>query len=103
MITRVLHAHVASLADGMGLASFLPPVCRRLQSPRPHAPAPLFSLFPGQNIVTGLVVDIIIGALCLLGFVVWRSSFPIYHARLLLPDVPRRPPKLRLDGLHRIW
>lgn len=57
----------------------------------------------GQNLLTSLVVDSIIGLLCYAGFVLWRGSFPVYHGREILPGVRRRPPPLKLGGHWQIW
>lgn len=57
----------------------------------------------GKNILTGLIIDVIIGALCLLGFVVWRGRFKIYYGRLVLPNVRSRPPPMQLGGHRQLW
>ena len=62
-----------------------------------------FCSVSGNNLVTALVVDTIIGLLCYIGFVLWRSSFSIYSRRKWLPNRIRRPPKLHLQGHWRIW
>lgn len=49
------------------------------------------------------VMDVIVGLLCYIGFVVWRGRFKIYFARLVLPGVRHRPPAMRLDGHWRLW
>ncbi|PSC69350.1 ERD4-related membrane [Micractinium conductrix] len=50
-------------------------------------------------------VNLIIGLLIYLGFVLFRAKkgFEFYHARLLLPNVSRKPPQLRLHGHQRLW
>ena len=64
---------------------------------------PVLCTSAGQNLLTGIVVDLVIGGLCLLGFVVWRRTFPIYQARLYNSDARFRPAELRVDGHRRIW
>ncbi|KAL4451743.1 hypothetical protein ABPG75_007405 [Micractinium tetrahymenae] len=59
----------------------------------------------GDQIVSGMVVNLVIGMLCFTGFVVWRDKFCIYFNRLRLPEVPPtlRPPPLDVSGLRRLW
>lgn len=58
---------------------------------------------PGDNIVTGLAINFLIGLACYVGFVLWRGRFKIYYARLVLPQVRLKPPPLRLGGLWQLW
>lgn len=64
---------------------------------RPTLPA------PGQNIVTGLYLDLALGALFLIGFVLWRGSFPIYQARMYIAKKQWRPALMPLKGHRRLW
>lgn len=57
----------------------------------------------GDNIVSSFYINLIIGMLCLLGFIVWRGYFTIYFTKLALPGVSPRPPTMKLSGHHRIW
>ncbi|KAI3425049.1 hypothetical protein D9Q98_008427 [Chlorella vulgaris] len=59
----------------------------------------------GENLITGMWVNLILGLLCYLAFVLFRGmrGFEFYHARLLLPTVSRKPPQLALHGHRRLW
>lgn len=57
----------------------------------------------GNNLLTSLIVDTIIGLLCYVGFVLWRKDFSIYSRRLSIPNTARRPPPLKLRGHWRLW
>lgn len=57
----------------------------------------------GQNIVTSLIVDLVIGALCYAGFVLFRNKFPVYSARLSSAGVSRRPPQMRYGSHWQLW
>lgn len=57
----------------------------------------------GQNIVTGLYLDLALGALFLIGFVLWRGSFPIYQARMYIAKKQWRPALMPLKGHRRLW
>ena len=57
----------------------------------------------GQNVVTAMVLDAILGFLCWVGFVLWRGFFPVYRGREILPGVRYRPPALSLKGIGRYW
>jgi Late exocytosis, associated with Golgi transport len=45
----------------------------------------------------------LLGLLCYIGFVVFRTKFRLYFARLDMPQVSRKPPEMRTDGHHRFW
>ena len=57
----------------------------------------------GDNIVTSIYFNLLIGFLCLCGFILWRGSFEIYFTNLVLPGVRFRPPKMKLGGWHQLW
>ena len=57
----------------------------------------------GQNILSAIVIDAILGFLCYIGFVLWRGFFPVYRGREILPGVRHRPPKLSLKSHNRYW
>uniref|UniRef100_A0A1D2A6U9 ERD4-related membrane protein n=1 Tax=Auxenochlorella protothecoides TaxID=3075 RepID=A0A1D2A6U9_AUXPR len=57
----------------------------------------------GQNIITGLWFNAIIGIVMLGLFIAWRGTFSFYQARLDSPHVTRKPPRMKLTGHHRIW
>jgi len=57
----------------------------------------------GDNIVTAIVIDALLGWLCWVGFVLWRGFFPVYRGREVLPGVRYRPPALSLKGIGRYW
>ncbi|KAK2078620.1 hypothetical protein QBZ16_003460 [Prototheca wickerhamii] len=57
----------------------------------------------GQNIITGLWFNTIIGLVLLLLFIWLRGVFRFYQARLLSPHVERKPPAMKLKGHHRLW
>lgn len=57
----------------------------------------------GDNLITSLVVDTIIGVLCYSGFVLFRGKFKVYSARLSADGVRFRPPAMRLTGHWRLW
>jgi hypothetical protein len=57
----------------------------------------------GDNIITAIVIDAILGWLCWVGFVLWRGFFPVYRGREILPGVRYRPPALSLKGIGRYW
>lgn len=81
-------------------ARWLHPAPRRLL---PLALTCCTHLHPGDNIVTGLVINFLIGLACYIGFVLWRGRFKIYYARLVLPQVRLKPPPLRLGGHWQLW
>ena len=57
----------------------------------------------GQNVVTGLWFNALLGLLCFILFVIFRAKFSFYQARLELAQVTHKPPAMRMDGHHRIW
>ena len=57
----------------------------------------------GDNILTAIIIDAILGWLCWVGFVLWRGFFPVYRGREILPGVRYRPPALSLKGIGRYW
>ena len=57
----------------------------------------------GRNLVTGIVMNTLLGLLFYIGFVIWRGRFKIYYARLILPQVKIKPPPLRLGGHWQLW
>lgn len=59
----------------------------------------------GENLITGMWLNFLLGLMCYLGFVLFRGKkgFEFYHARLLLPCVSRKPPQLKLHGHERLW
>ncbi len=57
----------------------------------------------GENIVTNLWFSAVLGLLCYLGFVAFRTKFRLYQARLHMPTVTHKPPKLRLSAWHHRW
>jgi hypothetical protein len=57
----------------------------------------------GNNIVSAIVIDAILGILCWVGFVLWRGFFPVYRGREILAGVRYRPPALSLKGIGRYW
>lgn len=57
----------------------------------------------GANLITNLWFSAILGALCYLGFVIFRAKFRFYQARLDMPHVTHKPPALKLKGLYRLW
>lgn len=57
----------------------------------------------GDNLVTSIFVNAILGLLCLLGFVIWRTQFGIYTTREHVPGVKKRPAKLPTNGFNRVW
>lgn len=57
----------------------------------------------GDNVLSAIIIDLILGVLCWIGFVLWRGYFPVYRGREILPGVRHRPPKLSLKGHRRYW
>lgn len=57
----------------------------------------------GENVLTAIILDAILGILCYIGFVLWRGYFPVYRGREILPGVRYRPPKLSLKTHRRFW
>ncbi|KAI8103106.1 hypothetical protein M9434_005891 [Picochlorum sp. BPE23] len=57
----------------------------------------------GENVLTAIILDAILGVLCYIGFVLWRGFFPVYRGREILPGVRYRPPKLSLKTHRRFW
>lgn len=57
----------------------------------------------GENVLSAIIIDAILGVLCWIGFVLWRGFFPVYRGREILPGVRHRPPKLSLKGHRRYW
>lgn len=57
----------------------------------------------GENVLSAIIIDAILGVLCWIGFVLWRGYFPVYRGREILPGVRHRPPKLSLKGHRRYW
>ncbi|KAL4421157.1 hypothetical protein ABPG77_000792 [Micractinium sp. CCAP 211/92] len=59
----------------------------------------------GDQILSGMIINLVIGTLCFAGFVLWRDKFRIYFNRLQLREVPPalRPPPLDVSGLRRLW
>ena len=57
----------------------------------------------GANIVTNLWFSTVLGLLCYLGFVAFRTKFRLYQARLHMPTVTHKPPKLLLSAWHHRW
>lgn len=57
----------------------------------------------GANLLTSLWFNAILGTLCYLGFVVFRTKFRFYQGRLDMAQVTHRPPPMKMTGLHRIW
>lgn len=62
-------------------------------------PAPV----TGAALITSLVLDVLLGLLCYIGFVLWRGSFGIYHCRDYLVPAESRPPALKLGGHWQLW
>lgn len=58
-----------------------------------------------SQILSGIVINCAIGALCLIGFTLWRGRFRIYFNRMCLAEVPPalRPPRMQLGGHHQLW
>eukprot|EP00890_Picochlorum_soloecismus_P002178 jgi/Picsp_1/2961/NSC_01185-R1_erd4-related membrane protein len=57
----------------------------------------------GENVVTSIILDVILGVLCYIGFVLWRGYFTVYRGREILPGVRNRPPKLSIKGWKRFY
>ncbi|KAK9822983.1 hypothetical protein WJX81_000456 [Elliptochloris bilobata] len=56
-----------------------------------------------NQIYSNMYYSAAVGALCVLGFIIFRSKVAMYQCRLHLPDVLIKPPPVRLDGLHVLW
>lgn len=50
-----------------------------------------------------LVFSAILGALCYILFIAFRTKFRLYFARLDMPQVSLKPPEMRTDGHYRWW
>jgi len=57
----------------------------------------------GANIITNLWFSAILGLLCYLAFVMFRTKFRLYQARLHMPTVTHKPPQLKLSAWHHRW
>lgn len=57
----------------------------------------------GENIVTNLWFSAVLGLLCYLSFVAFRTKFRLYQARLHMPTVIHKPPKLLMSAWHHRW
>lgn len=57
----------------------------------------------GANIITNLWLSAVLGALCYIGFIIYRGKFRFYEARLDMPQVTHKPPELNKKGLARVW
>lgn len=57
----------------------------------------------GANIITNMWFSAVLGALCLMGFVVFRGKFRFYEARIDMPQVTHKPPPMNKKGLARLW
>lgn len=57
----------------------------------------------GQNIITSLWFNTALGIILYLLFILFRAKFKLYQARLEMPQVSRKPPKLKLNGIARFY
>ena len=57
----------------------------------------------GANLITNLWFSAVLGALCYLGFVLFRTKFRFYQARLDMGVVTHKPPPMKLKGMYRLW
>jgi len=57
----------------------------------------------GQNIITSLWFNTALGIIMYLLFILFRAKFKLYQARLEMPQVSRKPPKLKLTGIARFY